>query len=107
MVTEYRYEVDLVKAPSTLLLPVNNNGSSVRSMSLFIRDKRLCLVSRGGQFGQAPCYVASWNVCDLRRFGIQNEYFCFDAANSAGHYRRIDALFHNVCFNRPYTMVLA
>ncbi len=73
-----------MKVPSSFEIPLGS-----KSVSLFIRGSSLCVATRGGLSGLPPVYIASWNVSDLRRFGLQNGLFCFDACNCDGKTRDI------------------
>jgi hypothetical protein len=82
---EYRFDAELVKAPSYV-----EQSLSVHLISVFICGRTLCLTTRGGLKGLPPQCIASWNVTDLRRFGLQNGLFCFDACNCAGERFDVD-----------------
>jgi hypothetical protein len=80
-----------VKAPSSV-----DQSLSV-DVSVFICGRTLCLTTRGGLKGLPPQYIASWNVTDLRRFGLQNGLFCFDACNCTGERLDFDRILATSC----------
>ena len=77
-VAEKCYRATLVKCPAAF-------NSRLGEVSLFVRGRMLCLATRAS-VSSPPSYLASWSVSGLRRFGVIDDRFCFDAGESNGLY---------------------
>jgi len=79
VIVEKCYRVQLVKCPAAL-------SSRLGDVHLFIRSRSLCLATCGNS-SSPPIYLASWNISGLRRFGVIDDRFCFDAGESNGAFK--------------------
>ena len=77
-VVEKCYRVTLIKCPPAFT-------SRLGDVKLYIRGRSLCLATCGSS-SSPPTYLASWNISGLRRFGVLDDRFCFDAGECNGSY---------------------
>ena len=67
IIPEHQFEVEVIKAPPlSRLFQVH--------YTLYIQCTNLCLIS-----GVPPKIQASWLLCDIKKFGIIENKFCFEA----------------------------
>jgi len=78
IVVEKCYRVTLVKCP-----PSFTSRYGLADVNLYVRGRSLCLATRASS-SSPPIYLASWNISGLRRFGVIDNLFCFDAGESNG-----------------------
>ncbi|KAK7004506.1 protein Dok-7 [Biomphalaria glabrata] len=69
---EHQFPVTVVKAPSSSRLAKDQ-------VRLVIHDLRFCLIAQ-----TPPKILLSWNIEDLRRFGANDNKFCFEGGSRCG-----------------------
>ena len=70
--TERQFPVTLLKTPS-------QSRISLGPCKLYVQGQWLCFTSN-----PPPRVLATWNVNDLRRFGLIEGHFCFEAGARCG-----------------------
>ena len=71
-ISDHQFPVNLVKYPSGSKIPKDN-------LRLFIHRSNFCLLC-----SSPPKVLISWNISDLRRYGIRDGKFCFEGGSKCG-----------------------